>query len=162
VAFLNKSTNTPYAVEVLGWSDTTINAIVPKTAASGDYEIKVTRIAQTAGGNLGAFESNPAAFKVTASGAAETAQIYPNPFNAGKENVNIVITNTQGATNIGYYVYDMTAKLAVKVTSTSNQITWNGVDQFGSIVGDGGYLLRVINEDTKALIAKGKILVVKK
>ena len=58
----------------------------------------------------------------------------------------------------------MTAQIVYKrvIAATSTQITWNGSDLYNSIVGDGVYILRVINEDTKTLLAKGKILVVKR
>ena len=108
------------------------------------------------------YVSTPANFQVTSSAAGDIAQIFPNPFNPLTEQVNIVVSNTGGASRLGYYIYDMAAQLVYKTTSGTSQIAWNGIDQWGQQVADGAYLLRVVNEDTKSLLAKGKILAVKR
>jgi flagellar hook assembly protein FlgD len=56
----------------------------------------------------------------------------------------------------------MTGRQVYHDTTSKVQIAWNGRDADGNIVADGLYLLRVVNEDTKSLIAKGRILVIKK
>lgn len=162
LVFENTVTNTTYAAEIKSWSNTAIEAIVPRLAAMGDYKLKVVRMSIAAGtGQMTALESNTSDFAITASGAADVVTMYPNPVNAGKESVTIAY-NAGGVTNIGIYLFDMTAKLVYRTSTSAGQITWDGIDQSGFIVGDGVYIVRVVNEDTKGLIAKGKLLVVKK
>ena len=142
------------------WSDTTIEAIVP-SLASGLYDVKVLYV-QNAGGVLQEYDSNPAGFQISGSFGFGSATIYPSPFNPGVESVTIAIADPGGAANLGFYVFDRTARLVFKqVLAGVNQTFWNGLDQNGNIVGDGAYLVRIINEDTKALLAKGKLLVIK-
>ena len=59
-------------------------------------------------------------------------------------------------------VYDITARIVYHEVVSENQITWNGRDNEDNLVADGVYLLRVVNEETKSLIAKAKILVIKR
>ncbi|MFH1386978.1 MAG: Ig-like domain-containing protein [bacterium] len=161
LAFNNLTTKVAYPANIIAWSDTSITAIVPQTATIGTYEVKVTR-SWTAQGVVNALESLPADFQVTSSSAGGTVTSWPNPFNAGKESINLAFTLPAGTTNVGVYIFDMTAKLVNKQLITANQTTWNGNDMAGTLVGDGAYIIRVINEDNKSLIAKGKILVVKR
>lgn len=162
--FENVSTKTTYPAQVIAWSDTSLTAYVPQLAAAGAYEVKVVRVAIATGtGTVTALQSNPANFQVTASGAGDTAVIWPNPFNPNSQTVNLAVTNTGGAAKLGFYIFDMTARLVHKTVITSgNQTSWNGRDQSAALVADGAYLLRAINEDTKTLLAKGKILVIKR
>ena len=168
--FNNLGTGASYTAPVLRWSDTTIEAIIP-SAPAGSYEVRVIYI--PSGSGLSAMESNPANFQVTTLIPSGTATIYPNPFNAGVEQVKISVTDTGGATNVGFYIFDMTARLVARNVVTSLGGTakwtnddgtdgWKGYDQTNSLVGDGAYIVRVINEDTKSVIAKGKVLVVKR
>jgi len=161
--FENQTTKVSYQAQITAWSDTSITAYVPKLASAGTYEVKVVRVAIAAGtGTITALQSNPANFQVTASGAGDLAIIWPNPFDPNSQTVSIAVTDTAGASRLGFYIFDMTAKLVKKEVITSgNQISWNGYDQAGAIVADGAYLLRAINEETKSLLAKGKILVIK-
>ncbi|MFA4843735.1 MAG: Ig-like domain-containing protein [Candidatus Margulisiibacteriota bacterium] len=161
--FENQTTKVSYQAQITAWSDTSITAYVPKLAATGTYEVKVVRVAIAAGtGTITALQSNPANFQVTASGAGDLAIIWPNPFNPNSQTVSIAVTDTAGASRLGFYIFDMTAKLVYKEVITSgNQISWDGHDQAGAIVADGAYLLRAINDETKSLLAKGKILVIK-
>ncbi|MEA3493671.1 MAG: IPT/TIG domain-containing protein [Candidatus Margulisiibacteriota bacterium] len=165
LVFENNTTHTSYQCDVLSWSDTSIEAIVPRLAPAGDYTLKVIRLA-IAQGTIQAYESNPAAFKVT-SGSSSTgnATIYPNPFNprsADPTHNTATIGYNTNATVIGIYIYDATARLAYHQT-TSDQVstTWDGKDMNGNHVADGLYILRVVNEENKSLISKGKILVIK-
>ena len=160
--FNNLTTNVSYQAVITKWSDTTIEAIVPTLAPKGNYEIKVVKI-PSGSGPVTALESNPSLFTVTSnSTGADVAIIYPNPFNAGNEVVNISTTNTGGVTNFGFYIFDMTAQLVYKEVKPSGGTTWTGIDQYSKLVGDGAYLVRIINEDTKTMLAKGKILVIKR
>jgi len=133
------------------------------SAPAGSYEVNVIYIPYVKGPGSDT-PSNPADFAITYFGASDVATIYPNPFNAGTEVVNIAVTSTGGANNIGFYIFDMTAKLVNRqvVSAPTSATTWNGYDQTNTLVGDGAYIVRVINEDTKSVIAKGKLLVVKR
>ena len=123
-------------------------------------------------GTLRALESNPKGFQVTSSSpSGGSAIIFPNPFNPlaigltssglAANAVNIAY-DASGIANIGIYVYDSTGRQVYHNITSLGQITWNGRDADGNIVADGLYLLRVVNEDTKSLVAKGRILVIKK
>jgi hypothetical protein len=170
----NLDSHITYQLEVLSWSETSIEAIVPRLAPAGNYRMKVIKIAVTAG-TMQAFESNPAGFRVTAiMSSAGIATIFPNPFNPLETSVPAtrasglpasaatIAYNATGITNIGIYVYDATARLVYHTVTNTNQVSWDGRDDQGNLVGDGVYLLRVVNEESKSTIAKGKILVIKR
>jgi hypothetical protein len=169
LVFENNDTHATYPVSVISWSDTAIEAIVPALAPRGRYTLKVVKIEITAANEMRAFESNDAAFEVTAS-SGTGATIYPNPFNplatgltasGMAANQATIAYDANGAANVGIYIYDTTARLVYHAASVGGQITWNGCDMQGEHVADGVYLLRVVNEENKALISKGRILVVK-
>jgi hypothetical protein len=171
LVFENRNTGITYSVKILSWSDTEIEAIVPRVAPAGNYQLKVIKLEITAAGNMRAQESNPESFIVTgATPPGGNAVIFPNPFNplatelaasGMSANQATIAFDANGAPNIGIYIYDATARLVYQGVTTDTQITWDGRDNGGSIVADGIYLLRVVNADTKSLIAKGKILVIK-
>ncbi len=170
--FDNTTTGASYQAEILSWREDQIVAIVPRLAEKGAYEVRVIKIAIVAGSTT-AQESNTADFRVTAGGATEggLATIYPNPFNpiaeqTGQPNASAIKAVTiaydpGSASNVGIYIYDMTARLVYKQVTSGSQVTWNGYDTHNNLVGDGAYILRVIDEDSKRVIAKGKILVIK-
>ena len=171
--FENTATNTTYQCEVLSWSATEIEAIVPRLAPAGNYTLKVIKIAVVAG-TLQAAQSNDVGFRVTAgTSSTGNATIYPNPFNPLETTVPVsrasgilanqttIAYDATGVTNVGIYIYDSTARLVYREITTGGQVTWDGTDMNGRHVADGLYLLRVVNEDNKSLIAKGKILVIK-
>ena len=108
--------------------------------------------------------ANGISLTLSAAAVVGTATIYPNPFNAGAASVNIVLPSIpSGTTNIGFYIYNVAAQLVYKqvISSPNNSITWNGLDAAGTLVGNGTFLARIIDEDSRALLAKGKILVIK-
>ncbi|MFC1540617.1 IPT/TIG domain-containing protein [Candidatus Margulisiibacteriota bacterium] len=170
LVFENISSGITYNVNVLSWSDTAIEAIVPRLAPAGNYQLKVIKLAISAG-NLRAYESNPEGFVVTGiMPAGGDAVVFPNPFNplatemaasGMAANQATIAYDATGVQNIGIYVYDSTARLVYQTLTTDTQVTWDGRDNGGSVVADGIYLLRIVNEDTKTLISKGKILVIK-
>ncbi|HVN67307.1 MAG TPA: IPT/TIG domain-containing protein, partial [Candidatus Sulfotelmatobacter sp.] len=160
LAFNNTANNVSYPATIISWDDGSIEALVPQTAPIGGYNVVVNRLSIISG-VVNALQSNPAAFQVTNSGV-ETAHIYPNPFDPNSQVVHIDFTQPSGTTNIGVYIYDMTARQVNKQMISSGNTTWNGRDLQNSLAADGAYLLRVVNEDTKTLLAKGKILVVKR
>jgi len=156
--FENIETNASFQAKVEKWSASEIKAVVPEQANTGDYNVRVIKIA-IAAGTINAQESNNANFQVSAIAATlGTVIIRPNPFNPNVESVTFDFTNTA---NAGIYIYDMTAKLVYKQVVSGSTTTWTGRDNWSKLAGDGAYLLRVINEDNKQLIAKGKILVIK-
>ena len=125
-------------------------------------------------GNVRAAQSNDVDFRVTAgTSSTGNATIYPNPFNPLEESIPAtrasqlsgahatIAYSATGVTNVGIYIYDSTARLVYREITTGSQVTWDGTDMNGKHVADGLYLLRVVNEDNKSLIAKGKILVIK-
>ena len=161
LSFINRSTQAGFTgVSILNWSDTTIEAIVP-ALASGFYDLKVI-LMQIAGGALQELDSSPASFQITGSAVATgTATVYPCPFNAGAETVTLAAPDTGGASKIGFYVFDRSARLVFKQIGSSGQATWNGRDLEGDLIADGAYLIRILNEDSRALLAKSKLMVVK-
>jgi hypothetical protein len=171
LVFENSSSNVTYPITVTSWSDTSIEALVPTSALVGSYTLNVVKVAITAGLPQ-AFMSNSAGFQVTAvMSTAGIATVYPNPFNPLATtptihgvipNQAIIIYNPGGATNLGVYIYDSTARLIYRASTSASQITWNGRDDQNAIVADGVYLLRIVNEENKAVVAKAKNLVIKK
>ncbi len=93
------------------------------------------------------------------------AHNYPNPFDPRREETKIVVDIPEQM-NVGTYIYDITARLVWKdvrnLPAGIREIPWNGINSFGEISYNGVYLVRIVNEDSKKLIAKGKILVIKR
>ena len=149
--------------EILYWSSTAIELIVPRLAGKGNYSVKVIKVGISTGSFI-AQESNTLGYEVTASAAASgNTTIYPNPFNPLAAGSSVTIAfNPGSSTNIGIYIYDMTARLAKKLVVSGSSATWDGIDDYSTLVGDGAYIVRVVNEETKTLIAKGKLLIIKK
>ncbi|MFA6169166.1 MAG: Calx-beta domain-containing protein [Candidatus Margulisiibacteriota bacterium] len=164
VLFISAS-NTIIEAAIVSWESTRIVLTVPNTLGTGTYDIKVLVEFPSASDPsiIRSFYSNPAAFMVTAVAPGPGAIIaYPTPFNPNT-GVPLKIEFDPGtATNIGVYIFDMTAKLVSRQTVTGSPVTWNGVDMYGATVGDGVFLVRIVNNENQGLIAKGKILVVKK
>jgi hypothetical protein len=167
--FQNDATGINYPVEIRAWSNTTIEALVPELSPIGTYTVKVVKQSISSGGTLQVMESNPQGFSVTAGVMGNgIAIIYPNPFNPLstdplRNRTNISGWAGSGATNVGVYIFDSTAKLVYQNNIVAAiDTTWDGKDSNGSYAADGLYLLRVVNEDTKATLAKGKILVIKR
>jgi hypothetical protein len=171
--FKNQANSTTYQCEVLSWSANQIEAIVPRLAPAGNYLLQVIKISIVAG-NVRAAQSNDVDFRVTAgTSPTGTATIFPNPFNPLETTIPVsrasglpgnratIAYNATGVTNVGIYIYDSTARLVYREVTTGGQVTWDGTDMNGKHVADGLYLLRVVNEDNKSLISKGKILVIK-
>jgi hypothetical protein len=161
--FINNVTGvrtTVPSTSIIKWSDTSIEAIVP-SLTEGSYTIKVH--VPSKGSAVDGNDDSSVGFQVTSVPPGPgIATIYPNPFNPNAQVVTIAITDAGGATNIGYYIFDMTAHQVARQVLGTAQTTWDGKDMNNQVVGDGAFILRVINEDTKTLLARGKILVVKR
>ena len=140
-------------------------------ATAGNYTIRVIKQAIAAGG-IQAYQSNPEAFEVTSiMSNSGIAVVYPNPFNPlataltasdREADKTTIAFNATAVQNVGVYIYDMTARLVYQQVTSGSQVSWSGVDNQGNYVADGLYLIRVVNEDTKAIIAKGRVLVIKR
>ena len=147
-------------VKVISWSETEIRAIVPQEE-KGAYDVKVIKVPDAS--DLSTIQtSNTKNFSITALASAGQATIYPNPFNPNSETVKINYDHCRGsATNIGVYLYSASAKLVYNESTTASFIDWDGKDNGGNTVSDGVYLVRVVDENSRALLAKSKVLVVK-
>ncbi|MFC1767642.1 T9SS type A sorting domain-containing protein, partial [Candidatus Margulisiibacteriota bacterium] len=96
-------------------------------------------------------------------GEGGVMKAYPNPFNPRVDTLYLPISVEAGSATI--YIFDTTGRMIWKnvvtgLTAGGNQPTWDGRSGFGDIVENGLYLVRVIQNGK--LIAKGKILVIKK
>ena len=166
VVFESTTSHSTYPVEIVSWTGTVIEAIVPRTAPAGAYSLRVVRL-ESAAGSVRILESNPSAFSVTANmSAAGIATIYPNPFNpisiSTLANRTTIAWNSGGATSVKLSIFDSTARLVYSQSLSGSQTTWDGRDTQGLVVADGVYLVRITNEESKSLIAKGRVLVVKR
>jgi len=149
-------------VKVIKWASSEITAIVP-TLYIGDYDVKVVKVPDLTDVTT-IQESNTEKFNITFLASAGQAAIYPNPFNP------IALTSTTEATIaytgtpvslLGFYIYDLSGLLIHKEATANTQTSWNGYNDQGKLCGDGPYLVRVVDENTKALLAKGKVLIIK-
>jgi len=150
---------------IISWESTRIVLTVPAALGTGAYDVKVLVEFPSASDPsiIRSFYSNPAAFTVTATAPPPgTIIAYPTPFNPNSGNPLKVEFDPGSATNIGVYLFDMTAKLVKRDNISVGQFTWDGRDTYGMPVGDGVFLVRIVNNENQSLIAKGKILVVKK
>ncbi|MFH1390309.1 MAG: IPT/TIG domain-containing protein [Candidatus Margulisiibacteriota bacterium] len=150
---------------IISWESTQITLTVPAALGTGAYDVKVLVEVPSASDPsiIRSFYSNPAAFTVTAAAPPPgTIIAYPTPFNPNSGNPLKVEFDPGSATNIGVYIFDMTARLVKRENITGGQFTWDGKDMYNLTVGDGVFLVRIVNNENQSLIAKGKILVVKK
>ena len=115
--------------------------------------------------NGGGLSSDLSSDGVAPVNTAGDAPNYPNPFNPGTGSTKIVV-DVPGPMDIGVYIYDITARLMYRnVILGANGLTeiiWDGKSYYGQVVDNGVYLVRVIDEHSKQMIAKGKLLVIKR
>lgn len=161
VKFEDQQTHVTYQAKALSWGDKTIKAIVPYTGNKGNYKVTVMKVSGLAG-KAKTQESSPAGFNISSLGAgAGQALIYPNPYNPILDAPVKIAYDTNNASSIGAYIYDVTGRLTYMTATSSNEITWDGHDKETNLVSNGAYLVRIINESNKQLLAKGKVLVIK-
>lgn len=90
---------------------------------------------------------------------------FPNPFDPRREVTRFVI-NLDEPTEVGIYIYDITARQVWKevlmLPAGQNQVVWRGYTYFNKVCDNGVYLVRVVNERDKKFIGKGKPLVIKR
>jgi flagellar hook assembly protein FlgD len=145
---------------ISSWSDSQIVFVLPDTFETGEYDLQVYRKDATQGIDA-LSEAKP--FRVIA--ASTKAKVYPNPFNPLSETIKIQVSATE-AMEVSLFIYDITARVIYKTSASlsvgTNEITWDGKNYLNAIVGDGVYLVRVVNNANKELISKAKILVIKR
>lgn len=145
---------------ISSWSDTQIVFTVPAEIVSGNYDLQVYRKE-----TIQAIDalSEAVGFRVIA--LTTTAVVYPNPFNPNAESITIQVSVTEAMT-AKLYLYDTTARIVHQAIWSlavgTNETTWNGRNYVNGNVGDGVYLLRVVNQENNELISKAKILVIKR
>lgn len=92
---------------------------------------------------------------------------YPNPFNPDRpESITIAYKMTQDV-DVKVYIFDITGQLMRTITvSSSNRgpdglsrVSWDGKSNFGEVVENGVYLVRIVAGGTTA--ARTKIMVLK-
>jgi len=152
----SSATNTP----ITAWSAASITMRIP-SMTNGSKNVKVVRASDLR-------ESNTVTFEVTGAAATDSlTNAYPNPFNPLGGEVTRIVFSPGSATRADILIFDMTAKLVSKLnwptTGTIRpdgrvEVTWDGKNSYGEIVGDGVYLYRVVDGGVR----KGKILVVNK
>ena len=152
-------------------SDTanSISATVPAGLTAGTYDITVT--------NAGGTSSTSAAdhFTVTSGGvtppnlhyesAGGIMVAYPNPFNPNDtaNPLKMLVGGTAGDT-VSIYIFDANGRIIYQdkqaETDVHTVLTWDGQSSYGGTVNNGIYLIMIVNNGK--LVAKGKILVIKK
>lgn len=149
-------------------SPTEVRAIIPLTFKADKYVVYFNRRKDDVV-DLGAFSTQTdKTFTVTP--LTTITDVRPNPVNPldpdPKNNKATVMITLLDPANVAIYIFDITGrliwqKLAYYAAGT-HAVEWDAKVLDGDLVGDGVYLIRVMNSDTKALISKGKIVVIKK
>ncbi|KAF0134713.1 MAG: hypothetical protein FD145_430 [Candidatus Saganbacteria bacterium] len=143
---------------ITNWTDSQIVMTIPNMT-SGQKTLNLVRTDNVA-------SDNDITFEVTnvATTAANTTYNYPNPFNPLQNQVTKIVFNPGTSARVAVYVFDMSAQQVVRLECAlaQTEVTWDGKNTYGEIVGDGAYLYRVIDADSNKLINKGKILVINK
>lgn len=145
--------------DVEEWSDTMIRLQVPEDLTSKSYALQVYRREYVLA--IGIL-SNAVQFDVIAM--AGILKAYPNPFDPVNQTLKMQVSVT-ASTNIGVYVYDLTGKLVYQTTQTlgvgTTDVTWDGRMYTGEYAGDGALLIRIVDESSKTVLSKGKVIVIK-
>ncbi len=145
---------TPFTVV----SNVAISCNVDTAREAGTYEVYVMK------GSLSSAYSTSALFTVLEAPAVSTIYNFPNPFDPwGGESTKIRIV-VSGNMPASLSVFDITGRILMKksvnLISGTNDIDWDGRDDFGGKVGNGVYLLRVVSDGK--LLGKAKIWVAAK
>jgi hypothetical protein len=145
----------------------TCDIVIGASAATGAKDIQVitASIPETVTGT-GAFTVNtPDDDRFFYEKAGGIMMAYPNPFDPNdKANPLTMLFNTATGEAVDIYIFDTNARIIYQ--SRDNQlaadriVTWDGDTSYGEVVENGLYLIRVVNGGK--LVAKGKILVIKK
>ncbi|MFH0886925.1 MAG: Ig-like domain-containing protein [bacterium] len=131
----------------------------------------ISLIAEDAAGNISTRSFTVTTTNPMAAGDLNISSFLPcpNPFDPFKEPINLYYTLSKDA-SIQFFLYDLTGTLIWKKDITlsdpsggitgDNQISWNGMTDFGEIIGNGVYLLRVIANDGAGKIAQARTKVI--
>jgi hypothetical protein len=91
---------------------------------------------------------------------------YPNPFDPNdKANPLKMLFNTATGEAVDIYIFDTNARIIYQrrnadPLAADRTVTWDGETSYGEVVENGLYLIRIVKDGR--LVAKGKILVIKK
>jgi len=133
---------------------------------SGTYTIRLQatdKAEHTSTKSISVTVNNPAVDQKTASTQSYSS---PNPFNPSTQNQTYLSYTLLNNFNTSVYLFDITGKLIFKRNFLSgedggkagqNLVPWNGKDNFGSTVGNGIYIYKVVTEGK--IITKGKIII---
>jgi hypothetical protein len=103
-------------------------------------------------------------FNIVTEALAE-GYAYPNPADPSLGQPITFAVGLSAATQIQISVYDENARMIKSIVydgqEGNNTITWNGVNEFGSLIGNGLYPYRVIDLASRQVLAKGKLVVIR-
>jgi hypothetical protein len=142
----------------------TCDIIIGASAATGAKDIQVitASIPETVTGT-GAFTVDDDRFFYEKAGGIMMA--YPNPFDPNdKANPLTMLFNTATGEAVDIYIFDTNARIIYQ--SRDHQLLadrkayWDGETSYGDVVENGLYMIRIVKNGK--LVAKGKILVIKK
>jgi hypothetical protein len=136
-------------------SATSITAVIPAGLTPGIYDITVTTPSGTS--------ATSTADQFTVTVPASNVFNYPNPFNPLSETTKIAF-NMNASSQVTIYIFDTVGRIVVKKEFNAiagyNEVEWDGKDDYGDIVSNGVYLLRMVSNGT--LLGKTKPWVIKK
>ncbi len=131
---------------------------------AGARDVVVTNLDGSSG-------SLPSGFKVKAYPLPSgTVVNSPNPFNPDKEPTTVMYSLPQD-TNIDVYLLSLTGDLVMKKTFNAgenggkagdNTFIWRGISDLGEGVGNGLYLLHVVDRSNGKTLFKGKIAILRR
>src|SRR3989339_976666 len=119
--------------------------------------------------SLGQSDTLPSGFEIKTWSTLSLGVNYPNPFNPERESTTIVYKLSQD-TPTSILLFNISHELVYKQDFASgvnggksgdNSVSWNGFNTFGEMSANGLYFLRVINRNNGAILAKGKIAVLR-
>ncbi|MFA4857721.1 MAG: tandem-95 repeat protein [Candidatus Margulisiibacteriota bacterium] len=102
-------------------------------------------------------------FNIITEALAE-GYVYPNPSDPSVNPITFLVGLSE-ATQIQISVYDENARLIKSIIfegqEGNNAVSWDGVNEFGSLIGNGLFPYRVIDLTHRQILYKGKLVVVR-
>lgn len=143
----------------------TCDIVIDASAATGARNVVVTTGGETVTGT-GAFTVNtPDDDRFFYEKTGGIMMAYPNPFNPNdKANPLTMLFSAATGEAVDIYIFDTNARIIYQ--SRDHQLLadrkayWDGETSYGEVVDNGLYLIRIVKDGR--LVAKGKILVIKK
>jgi flagellar hook assembly protein FlgD len=98
----------------------------------------------------------------------ETPLNYPNPFNPSLDGTTAISYKLSKDSDITVAIYDIAGNKIWQENRLSgseggkggyNEVTWNGKNMSGELVGNGMYLLMIINTSDNKVLGRGKITI---